>query len=403
MLRGGAHHRNRSLDAPSVRSVPRARRGNFCRVRSHLAFSWPLRYVRRSSNLVLLLCDPRVGFLARRGRTQAAAVDRRIHRPGARHPVRRRRIQWEHALYLCIVPFLIVWPTYRFDIRAIAGDPRIGPKLSAVSHLAHIPIPAYYFFRGIQLLFRHAHSGHTAFLLGRLSSHGFIAYFPVAFLIKTPLGLLLALTLASWPLLFLNRKWLWLATAPVTYFAISMFAGIDIGIRHILPVYPFLYLLAAALWTACQTRHARFAQAVALLCVAGVVTESLAAYPLWLGFFNIAAGGPLEGTRYLLGSNVDWGQGLKRLPAFLAQNKIQQPCLAYFGEAEPAYYGMSAMPLAHVVENCHQRATIIRIADAPLCSLGTTPAAGDRREFAVCLRSGASKHTWPQMNTDKRR
>jgi 4-amino-4-deoxy-L-arabinose transferase-like glycosyltransferase len=266
---------------------------------------------------------------------------------------RRRRIQWEHALYLCILPFLIVWATYGFDIRSVAGDPRIGPKLSAVSHLAHVPIPAYYLFRGIQLLFRHAHSGHTAYLLGQLSSHGFIAYFPVAFLVKTPLGLLLALALASWPLLFLNRKWLWLAAAPLTYFAISMFAGIDIGIRHILPVYPFLYLLAAAaLWTASQTRHARLAQAIALLCVAGAATEALAAYPLWLGFFNAAAGGPLQGTRYLLDSNVDWGQDLKRLPVFLGQDKILQPCLAYFGEAEPAYYGISALPLTHVIDNC---------------------------------------------------
>jgi Dolichyl-phosphate-mannose-protein mannosyltransferase len=260
---------------------------------------------------------------------------------------RRRRIQWEHALYLCIVPFLIVWATYGFDIRTVTGDPRIGPRLSAISPLAHVPIPAYYFFRGIQLLFRHAHSGHTAYLLGRLCSHGFVAYFPVAFLVKTPLGLLLALALASWPLLFLNRKWLWLAAAPATYFVISMCAGIDIGIRHILPIYPFLYLLVAA-----AASHSKRASAVALICASAVMVETSAAYPLWLGFFNAAAGGPLHGTRYLLDSNVDWGQDLKRLPAFLAENKIKQPCLAYFGEAQPAYYGISALPLDHVVDNC---------------------------------------------------
>lgn len=266
--------------------------------------------------------------------------------------LRRRRLAWEHALYLGIVPFLIVWAAYGFNVRSIAADPRIGSKLAG-SSFANIPIPAYYFFRGIQLLFRHAHGGHTAYLLGRLSSHGFVSYFPVGFLVKTPLGLLAALASACLLLLYLDRKWLWLAAAPLAYFVISMFAGIDIGIRHILPVYPFLYLLtAAAVWRASKSHHAKIVKALAVLCVLGVAVEAFVAYPLWLGFFNAAAGGPLNGTRYLLDSNVDWGQDLKRLPRFLAQNKVEQPCFAYFGEAEPEYYGIRALPLTHVVDNC---------------------------------------------------
>jgi hypothetical protein len=256
---------------------------------------------------------------------------------------RRRRLGWIHALYLCLIPFLIVWATYGFKIRSVATDPRIGERVAA-SPLAHAPIPAYYFFRGIQLLFRHAHGGHTAYLLGQLSSHGFISYFPVAFLVKTPLGFLIALALGCF---FVDRKWWWLAAAPLTYFAISMFAGIDIGIRHILPIYPFLYLLVAV--AAIRTKRA---SAIAMICVLAVAVETFAAYPLWLGFFNAAAGGPLNGTRYLLDSNVDWGQDLKRLSLFLAQHQIRQPCLAYFGEAEPQYYGIHALPITNNGDNC---------------------------------------------------
>jgi len=254
--------------------------------------------------------------------------------------VRRRRLSWRHAVYIVAVPFLIIWASYGFDTRPPASDPRIGSTLARTSGLATVPVPAYYFFRGLHLQLRHAHGGHTAYLLGRLSSHGFRWYFPIAFLVKTPLGLLAGIAVGGLILALRSPRSLWLALPALTYFAISMAGPLNIGLRHILPIYPFLYLLITAAFG-----HAGRIRLVLAGCVLAAAVESLAIYPLSLGFFNLVAGGPRNGTRYLLDSNVDWGQDLKRLRIFLAQRGIQQPCVAYFGEAEPAYYGIHSRPL----------------------------------------------------------
>jgi len=261
--------------------------------------------------------------------------------------IRRPSLPWlRTVMFLTVIPFLLVWATYGFDTRPVASDPRIGPTVASTSRLANLPIPAYYFFRGLYLQARHAHGGHTAYLFGRLSRRGFVWYFPVAFLVKTPIGLLASAVAGSLLILFIRPKWLWLAIPAVTYFLISMTTRLNIGIRHILPVYPFIYLLvAAAVAITILTQYGKLMRIGLTFCVLAAVIESMTVYPLSLGFFNFAAGGPRNGTRYLLDSNVDWGQDLKRLRAFLSQHGIQQPCLAYFGGAEPAYYGIRPAPL----------------------------------------------------------
>lgn len=261
--------------------------------------------------------------------------------------LRRRTVSWRQLACLAAIPFLIVWSAYAFDIRPPASDPRIGGALARLTELARLPVPAYYFFRGMHLQWRHAHGGHTAYLLGDLSRHGFVSYFPVAFLVKTPIGLLAGLTI-SLVLLALKRPGLlWLAMPPLVYFLASMSAPLNIGIRHILPIYPFLYLLiGGAVWVASKApRHGRWVRTAIVACATGAIVESLAVYPLALGFFNAAAGGPRNGSRYLLDSNIDWGQDLKRLPPFLSERRIEQPCVAYFGGAEPAYYGIASRPV----------------------------------------------------------
>jgi hypothetical protein len=245
-----------------------------------------------------------------------------------------------------VIPFLIVWATYGFDTRPPASDPRIGSALAATSRLAQVPVPAYYFFRGIHLQLRHAHSGHPAYLLGRLSQKGFLWYFPVALLVKSSIGLLTAAVAAFLLVLFLRREWLWLVIPASTYFLISMASPVNIGIRHILPVYPFLFLLVAAGFAAASwTSHAKLLRILLATCVLAAALEFAFAYPFALGFFNWAAGGPRNGARYLLDSNLDWGQDLKRLRPFLAAHSMERPCIAYFGGAEPSYYGIASTAL----------------------------------------------------------
>lgn len=148
--------------------------------------------------------------------------------------VRRRRVSWRRAAVLGGVPLLVVWAVYGFSIQPPASDPRIGAALAAKAQWANVPVPAYYFFRGLHLQMRHARGGHTAYLLGQLSRHGFRWYFPVAFAVKTPLGILAAVVVSVFLLVRRGREWLWLLVPAGVYFLASVGSPLNIGIRHLL-------------------------------------------------------------------------------------------------------------------------------------------------------------------------
>jgi hypothetical protein len=165
-------------------------------------------------------------------------------------------------------------------------------------------------------------------------------YFPVAFAVKTPAAVLLlaALTLAIGFRRLIGRlrrapfHWFLLGIPPAAYFLASMSSNLNLGIRHLLPVYPFLFILIAAV---CARR--RWLPLV-LLLVAIQIYENARIFPHYLAFFNSISGGPDRGPEYLLDSNIDWGQDLKRLKAYVEQRGAPEVCLAYFGTAPPEYF-----------------------------------------------------------------
>jgi len=183
-----------------------------------------------------------------------------------------------------------------------------------------------------------------AFLAGQYSTDGWWYYFPVALSLKTPLSLMalvaLGIILWSWKRRQMNSSVAPFVVVPViVFFGGAMASGINIGLRHILPIYPFLLLVAAAaahLLVTSGTR-ARAAIAVAVLLAA---VEFGTVYPHNLTFFNRLAGGPRNGFRYLSDSNLGWGQNLKPLRAWMTRNGVTHINLAYFGQADPAYYGI---------------------------------------------------------------
>lgn len=181
--------------------------------------------------------------------------------------------------------------------------------------------------------------GRNAFLQGAYSQDGWWYYFPVAIALKTPL-ILLATTAAgalSWRRVRTDRSWLFVVLPVAIYLGWSMAAHINIGVRHVLPVFPFLILAAAAgLHRIVTSGHRKWA--VAIVVVAAVELGS--AYPHTLAFFNAAAGGPSGGIRHLGDSNLDWGQDLKALKAWMQERGVEHVNLAYAGNADPAYYGI---------------------------------------------------------------
>ena len=123
----------------------------------------------------------------------------------------------------------------------------------------------------------------------------------------------------------------------VAYFGLAMLSHINLGIRHLLPMYPFLYVAMGAVLLE-RPRLRWVALAVALLAAA----ESLTVYPSYLAFFNVLAGGPDAGPRYLLDSNLDWGQDFKRLGWYLRAHGIRTIRLGFFANVDFPQYGIHA-------------------------------------------------------------
>jgi hypothetical protein len=181
-----------------------------------------------------------------------------------------------------------------------------------------------------------------AYLAGKTSATGWWYYFPVAFLVKTPVGLLLLL---AWGIVLAGgarRRERWgdgaFLVLPVAIFlGAAMRSNVNIGLRHVLPIYPFVVVLAA--WGVADLfRRRRGAWAAALVGLA--ILESAAVFPDYLAFFNAPAGGPSRGDRWLVDSNLDWGQDLKGLKRWMDRQGVKHVNLCYFGTADPAYYGI---------------------------------------------------------------
>jgi 4-amino-4-deoxy-L-arabinose transferase-like glycosyltransferase len=134
----------------------------------------------------------------------------------------------------------------------------------------------------------------------------------------------------------------------LVYFTSAMTTNLNLGLRHILPVYPFLFIaLGLAI-----ARIARWEMIVgsnlALLIVLVLAIESFRAYPNYLAFFNAPSGGASGGFKLLGDSNLDWGQDLKLLASWQEQHSDKPLYLAYFGVADPSAYGVKAMHLPMV-------------------------------------------------------
>jgi hypothetical protein len=251
-----------------------------------------------------------------------------------------------------LVPFLIVYSMFFFDTRSVLQDPRLGPQLAKKTGLTHalasIPIPGYYYARGVHVLLRDMKGGHHSYLMGKSTTHGSWMYFPLAFLLKTPVAMLTLIALSTGVIArMVYRKttipiiWILLAIPPIGYFLVSLTSSINIGVRHLLPIYPFLFILTSAILLGeRRSIFGRVMNFAAILLGMVMVVESASIHPDYLAYFNVLAGGPQNGPRYLIDSNLDWGQDLKKLRKWTLGHPGIPLCLSYFGRADPEYYGI---------------------------------------------------------------
>jgi Dolichyl-phosphate-mannose-protein mannosyltransferase/Tetratricopeptide repeat len=257
--------------------------------------------------------------------------------------------------------YVILWAFYGFRYQARPGTLAMVPTLAEYTVSPHsalaeavIPrlaawhlLPEAYLFGIVDVMV--AAQRDPMFLLGTDYATGHWFYFPVAFLIKSTLGFLALLVVAP----FLKDLWKagkWRTTAyllvpALMYFGASLASTMDIGIRHILPVYPFFVLTGAAAAVALARKRpsGRYA-AVGLLLLH--VASSAHVFPYYLTYANEAWGGPTNTYRLLTDSNVDWNQGLRAAKSYLDEHGIRDCLFAHYGwDVDPAYYHIPCKPL----------------------------------------------------------
>jgi hypothetical protein len=197
----------------------------------------------------------------------------------------------------------------------------------------------------------------NSFLCGRYSLIGWWYYFPLAMLFKTPVATLLSIALA-FAVLFscrsntqdskyeLNRWTLMCLGVPfIMYGVFSLTTNMNLGLRHVLPLYPFLFVVVGAAASRAWMYWKKKACLIFILLASGLILESVASFPNYLSFFNVASGGARGGVRLLGDSNLDWGQDLKLLADWRQKNPDGNLYLCYFGMADPAYYGIDYINL----------------------------------------------------------
>jgi hypothetical protein len=202
-------------------------------------------------------------------------------------------------------------------------------------------IPREY-FKGLGIVFAHSKAGHPAYLLGSWSTLGWWYYFPAAFFFKTPLALLLltglAFILAAKQVRRSTLSKLAPAVAVVVYLAVAMTSHINIGIRHVLPVYA-LFAVMIGVW--CVSAGTRI-RLVACGFAGALMVVALLAQPYYLQYFNEYCGGSADGYKYLVDSNLDWGQDALRLKQFVDQHRIDHVHLdATYSAITGKYYKMN--------------------------------------------------------------
>jgi len=303
---------------------------------------------------------------------------------------------WRRAIDRRLVLFVFfVYPAVGVLTLWAANGFQVGPlrePLPLLGTLGGVTVPLSHHLDQLLDIGGRLQVGTPAFLLGRYSDSGWWWYFAVAFALKTPLPTLILLLFSFLriakmviPKLQRGRPASEEADSAVVtqlapsasedadsaltvrhspprafdlaallipaggYFAIALTTDINLGYRHLLPVLPFLYVLIGVVVAhavekvvgRAETRLALIGRAAPALLLLWLAAATVWIHPHFLSYFNFIAGGPDNGWRALVDSNIDWGQDLSRLKTWLDENGVERVWLSYFGEARPEYYGIA--------------------------------------------------------------
>jgi hypothetical protein len=268
---------------------------------------------------------------------------------------------------------LVIWPVYQFHIWNYPAEQQLRDTVADIS--SHpVPIlkdltlwmtgqepfraPAQY-LRGLLMASQRTMWGNTTYFLGQISAGSWRYYFPLLYLLKIPAAFHILILSALVVFLAVFRKirkqkkildysrryfwvialFLWIAV----YWTSALVGNLNIGIRHLLPVFPFTYILAVfgvyqGFKLVKKPINRRILASFFSLLFFCYAVSSLSAFPHYLSYYNIFGGGVENGYKIAVDSNYDWGQDFYRLAAFVEKEKIEKIHLDYFGGEDPAFW-----------------------------------------------------------------
>lgn len=265
-------------------------------------------------------------------------------------------------ILVCVLSIILVWIVYIpfgwntppsiehtvIEMNLMPNEARTLPLRNFLHHFENNPITRGLgqYILGVFLVVGRVAGGNATFIIGHLSDKGISWYFPVAYLIKTPLPIMVFFLWAIISLIIFRPKskedtWenFLLLTPIVIYWAFTLKGSLDIGIRHLLPTVPFVILFIAKNLYRYLGKFAILSWQtiwIALLLVwyiSGVVWY----YPQYIAYFNFLV--PRDDRyKYLTDSSLDWGQDLLRLRDYVNENNIDSIKIDYFGGSVPEYY-----------------------------------------------------------------
>ncbi len=275
------------------------------------------------------------------------------------------RVLWRRVGALVVVglvAWVVVWSFYGFRYKAAPDGLDINPPLAKyltqmhdqrdarlLRVMAKVRVLPEGYLWGLENT-KETEWDDPSYFWGKVWRHGNWEYFPVALLIKSTLAFLILVALAPlawwWGLRRRTREMVFLLVPVAVYLAISMSSDMDIGARHLLPVWAFLYVLIGAVAMVLLGRDVRWGYVLGVLLCWQVVT-SVRVSPAYMAYGNEAWGGSAKVDRYLGDANTDWGQQLKAVKAYLDERHITNCWFAYFpdGSIDPSDYGVNCKRL----------------------------------------------------------
>lgn len=297
--------------------------------------------------LVLAICD----YFLRRGATVPEA------------PSQRSVLQYVGALaVITALSLTILWAFYGFRYNARPSGLQLNPPsaeylsqlsrpreaklLTTVTRFHLLPESYIYGLADVRMM----DDFYSSYLMGKPYPHGVWFYFPFAILIKSTLTFLILLAIVIWAIVTqrLNRwrEVLFLAVPVLIYLTVAMSSHMNIGVRHILPIYAFLGVLFGGTAVTLIAKNRRWTYVFAALVLFQIVT-SLRAFPTYISYVNEAWGGQKNAWWLLSDSNADWAQQLKATKQYLDSRGIKDCWFVYFGEGviDTGYYGIPCKAL----------------------------------------------------------